>query len=565
MSEIIVMDSFDSFNLFEMLGIEEEKPVAKPVKAEKVGKKPEKKAEKKPEKKISFPLTVLTGVEAPITLTAENAGDANNFEKVVALVTAQKGWPTEITTSKWVSESKLIVTLDRLKAIRKGNFKITETTVVKFGEEQFPAAELGAEVSSEKITEFLSGKLGDETATFSYLQNKDEIYAIIGVSPIMGLVNLPVQVKSPLGDMLLTADDFEEDNLVEGKVDDEDLKEKVLESAQYSEISDILSIYKGAKDGILYVGVGTISSYEKKGTTVPEETYPTNAVVSQLFNRIQLTPEMFGGKEKATTKEIVAILAKDYPEYTPDRTKLTYYKDENLIIPSLKSSTKGMEFFLSKDACMKAAEEKEYFLAEYLQDGKYFRFEKTYVSETAAREDFCGKYEGDGEFRWKLPPIPGRLLSNVRGLFAKVTEEHMTEALAWIMYEPDTGEYSIHIPEQTVDGISVRTEEFSLRGKIRVVDIHSHNRMDAFFSSIDDSDELGNRIYAVMGGFTSDGTSQTLLRAGTGGRYVSINAETVFSDEPQEDMANVEALYTQWRAVTDIITGRSVIWKEARA
>lgn len=567
----------DSFDLFSMLGIEAEAPVVE----KKAEKKPEKKAEKKPEKKptekkaekkpeekkILLPLTILTGVDNPVSfvLTAETAGNVTTLEKVAKLVAEQKGWPLDLTVTKWIREDLVIVTLDRVKASKKGTFTITDTTVVVVGEEQFDGSEFTGEFSSDKLSEIIAEKIGDAGAEYSFLQKGDRIFALLGNSVSTGTRTLPIRIKSPLGEMVLTREDFEGDDGVvseEGEVDIDDIKDKVFESAMYSDIKPILNLYQARpnKTGetTLYVSTDTVISYSKPGagssvSKVPEETYPTNATVSQLFNRIQLTPEMFGGKEKVTAKEIVAVLAKDYPEYTPERTKLTYYKEQNLIIPALKSSTKGADTFCSREECMKAAEGKEYFLANYIEGGKTFRYEKTYVSETEASEDGEG-----GQFRWKLPLIPRVLFEGIKRFFAAVCGYYGTEALAWLVYSKESGQYFVYIPEQVVDTVSVTTEEYAVAEHpelIRIADIHSHNVMNAFFSATDNADEKGNRLYGVMGGFPDRwdggevGDVCVKFRAGTGGKFVPVDIASILddSDPSEEDIASEgEGLYDAW-------------------
>ena len=62
-----------------------------------------------------------------------------------------------------------------------------------------------------------------------------------------------------------------------------------------------------------------------------------------------------------------------------------------------------------------------------------------------------------------------------------------------------------------------------------VIDLHSHGRMEAFFSSTDDADEQGFRLYVVIGNVDTD--SPTIVaRVGVYGHHMSIDPSVIFDD-----------------------------------
>jgi len=122
--------------------------------------------------------------------------------------------------------------------------------------------------------------------------------------------------------------------------------------------------------------------------------------------------------------------------------------------------------------------------------------------------------------------------------------------LVWIMYEPDKDEYEIYIPDQTVCHAAVKENEYCMDtpSRFRVMDIHSHGTIPAFFSSVDDADEKGNRLFGVFGSY-NENRSIFMLRAGTGEYHCTVLKEQVFDEEESEDsLINeyAEALYTDW-------------------
>lgn len=60
-----------------------------------------------------------------------------------------------------------------------------------------------------------------------------------------------------------------------------------------------------------------------------------------------------------------------------------------------------------------------------------------------------------------------------------------------------------------------------------VIDLHSHATMDTFFSTTDDADERGFRVYCVIGKVDTD-TPEILCRVGVYGHHMLISADTIF-------------------------------------
>ena len=62
-----------------------------------------------------------------------------------------------------------------------------------------------------------------------------------------------------------------------------------------------------------------------------------------------------------------------------------------------------------------------------------------------------------------------------------------------------------------------------------VIDLHSHGRMHAFFSSTDDADEQGFRLYVVIGNVDTDRPT-IAARVGVYGHHMSIDPSVIFDD-----------------------------------
>ena len=98
------------------------------------------------------------------------------------------------------------------------------------------------------------------------------------------------------------------------------------------------------------------------------------------------------------------------------------------------------------------------------------------------------------------------------------------ETLFWFNW---TDDWSIHIPDQQITNASaVPCDRHDKAGTSALIDLHSHARFSPFFSPTDDQDEVGFRIYAVIG--KVDKTPTMSVRVGVYSHYFNIPASTIF-------------------------------------
>lgn len=106
-------------------------------------------------------------------------------------------------------------------------------------------------------------------------------------------------------------------------------------------------------------------------------------------------------------------------------------------------------------------------------------------------------------FNWRLPLIPGalvRLMLAEAGIYAKEGFETLFHCCWSPLGIYDDG-WDIVTPEQERTSTSCRPLDDGDGSSYQraIVEIHSHHSMSAKFSSIDDIEEQGFRIYAVIG------------------------------------------------------------------
>lgn len=118
--------------------------------------------------------------------------------------------------------------------------------------------------------------------------------------------------------------------------------------------------------------------------------------------------------------------------------------------------------------------------------------------------------------------VPAYILADV--VYASILN-FPREALFWFNW--DDGEWIVNIPDQTARTTSVvPCNRSDPAGTSALMDLHSHGGLPPFFSTIDDRDETGFRIYAVVGNVDTE--PEICVRVGVYKHYFDIPADLVF-------------------------------------
>ena len=154
------------------------------------------------------------------------------------------------------------------------------------------------------------------------------------------------------------------------------------------------------------------------------------------------------------------------------------------------------------------------------RNGLFVRAESPLIGATIciARAEIRGLSHLREEVELKKGKIPRRLFE--LALSALSAEQHREKYLA-VTWE---GEYRLRVPRQVGDAGGVQYEVLPNT----VLDIHSHGTMSAFFSSTDDRDEQGLKLYMVVGGLNRL-VPEVKLRAGVYGYFAPVRLEEIFS------------------------------------
>ena len=141
------------------------------------------------------------------------------------------------------------------------------------------------------------------------------------------------------------------------------------------------------------------------------------------------------------------------------------------------------------------------------------------------------------EMRLERPPI--EILTAIFALFRAVMRISATvfesgpcsralaqqEALVWLVYGHKAG-WSLRVPPQIAAADHVHSIPITAEDRVGIV-FHSHGRLPAYFSPIDDRDEVDGFVYGVVGELHQHRPS-VLLRAGYAGHFLPLALEDVF-------------------------------------
>lgn len=140
------------------------------------------------------------------------------------------------------------------------------------------------------------------------------------------------------------------------------------------------------------------------------------------------------------------------------------------------------------------------------QDGRIYEMRKTEQGEFIAPKNNVVEFQQvRAGFTPTLPKIPMQLIGQLVAFFRSYMQDgEEYEAMAQIYWDKEQEEFFAYVPKQTVckDEIEADLRDCPYDNEERYLcyaDIHSHNSMEAFFSSKDDQDERGTGLYFVVG------------------------------------------------------------------
>ncbi|MGI6657882.1 MAG: hypothetical protein ACOX4N_00465 [Dethiobacteraceae bacterium] len=159
------------------------------------------------------------------------------------------------------------------------------------------------------------------------------------------------------------------------------------------------------------------------------------------------------------------------------------------------------------------------------KDG-YYEVRQNDIGVFCARTNFIEMLDACKEkFIFTLPPIPFSILLQTISFF-KAHSTH--EAVVNIYFDKDKEQYFAEAPPQKVSNIHFEAERpLKEPHIILVMEIHSHHKMPAKFSSIDNEEQKETILFAVVGSIDKFFPDIT-VRASCAGKYIPVDPGDVF-------------------------------------
>lgn len=220
-------------------------------------------------------------------------------------------------------------------------------------------------------------------------------------------------------------------------------------------------------------------------------------------------------------EDVRAWLEEQFPELRQENTEMVYDEKTGVLIPVLKAHTKGSAFetvFLERPDPVPPVWKQQI-------AGEVWECRRTQAGEFALPVVHEGPgFVRVGRFIPAVPRPPADLLDEILHEFRMDPEQEHLANIVWHEHR-----HFVHWPSQHVTRTSViaqgvrETETWFV-----YLQIHSHGRMEPFFSATDDRDEVRTGLYAVTG-CCHYPRPKVRFRMSVGGRFTPLDAADVLA------------------------------------
>lgn len=285
----------------------------------------------------------------------------------------------------------------------------------------------------------------------------------------------------------------------------------------------------------------TNTSVKRNVATKPKELYPTiDTTLSVYYAKYPLSPSDFSGEEKVDKNALLAFLVeRGHKEYSYCDVRINYSDKGKMILVSAVGSTKGYEPVASirefpelKMLKELLDKQEDVFYQDLIdRDGSLYHIIENPIF-TAVLMDKATPHKL--YLDWKLPKISGKVFSQGAYICQYVYSLCTGEVCMDLYYSQKDNEYVWSVPNQVVTTISAQTvtdpflEITQLSGLIKVGQVHSHGHHPAFFSMIDNKDEVIPGLYGVWGSIQTSEPEFKLRLLVSYGQFIPLQPDLFF-------------------------------------
>ncbi|MFS1519518.1 Mov34/MPN/PAD-1 family protein [Bacillus sp. SCS-151] len=165
------------------------------------------------------------------------------------------------------------------------------------------------------------------------------------------------------------------------------------------------------------------------------------------------------------------------------------------------------------------------------KDGKLYEIRNSLLGTivTPAKEEQLRRIEQVPKgFQMKLPRIPGYLLQQIISFFRAYCNENLDHEVMLQLFWHNNGYFVVDCPTQEVSKARVSAQlDNEAPDLTEVMQVHSHNSMEAYFSETDNNDEQQFLLYGVVGRLDQQ-EPDIKIRVGVNGTFYRLSLDYIF-------------------------------------
>lgn len=526
-------------NIFEQFNIE--MPTLDTVntdKKSKKGTKKDKESQKKNTKSkviVKLPTTAHIPLAGDIDLLPENFNSSTEVNSEQTLEFLRDNIGVAIGKNDRISIDKDHKVYIIHASVKNDSLKITSQSKLVYGCESIPLNDVldnndVIDISSTDLSNYAKSYL-DVLYDFDTYVDGDKIF--LEPKPCMnGLERLS---KKPFHIVIPGKNSIAVDAM------NDVTKEKIIELivSQNPEMKNKVTLFglnvTGDENSINAM-LNTKNVENKKPTGKKEKLYKISGMIlSIIYTSYTLSPSDFNNADSVTKKQLCKFLTnKGHIEFRLDtNVAITEDSESNLLIAHITGSRKGADYNypnLSITALQnKGLGNGKYFLTTGYINNMLYRIEQFEYGFYMMNID-NPKYS---MFKLILPKIPAHILVQAYSLFLTVSRLYNSECILYLFYNRELNQYFLSCPSQRISRTNVTSNRnLDMEKKyLYMGSIHSHGRLDAFFSRTDDRDDIIG-IHGVFGGFDDYDKMREkfIFRYACGSITNQVKIEEVFED-----------------------------------
>ncbi|MER2005837.1 MAG: hypothetical protein ABS939_00170 [Psychrobacillus sp.] len=254
-----------------------------------------------------------------------------------------------------------------------------------------------------------------------------------------------------------------------------------------------------------------VKAAKAKAETVKEEIKVTGEwtihFATETFQVADFVEEI--PEEGITLEQVREGLERSFAQFSVARTKWDVDKENNRLFPDAFAGSKGgdssmrVPFFTSIEDAVNHEGTLSYVIGA---NGQVYESRKSLWGDLLVKTNRVERVkEVEEQFNFHLPKIPSQILAHILSFFEAYTKKGEYEVMLCVYWDKETETYFLDCPKQVVTKFHIDKQlnpayggRNSLR-YIKVLEIHSHNTMRAYFSGTDDADEQQFGLYGVVG------------------------------------------------------------------